>query len=96
MDKLLSQLDLASLRSGKIFSVQFVKRDGSVRAMLARTGVKKHLKGGELKYNPAECNKLVVWSFDSKGYRTINTDAILKLKHDGDMYINEHLTAYGS
>lgn len=82
----LSDLQPQSLKNGRIFSVKFVKKDGSIRSMIARTGVKKHLKGGELKYSPEANNKLIVWSFDSKGYRTINTDSLVYVKHNGVEY----------
>jgi hypothetical protein len=38
----------------KIFSVDFIKKDGSLRTMIARLGVRKHLQGGTLKYNAEE------------------------------------------
>lgn len=45
MNKELNELLDAALKSGKLFKVVFEKKDGSVREMLARTGVKKGLKG---------------------------------------------------
>ena len=38
---------------GKIFTAYFIKRTtGEMRKMTCRTGVKKHLRGGELKFDP--------------------------------------------
>lgn len=34
------------------FSVTFIKKDNSIRVLNGLTGVKKHLKGGELPYDP--------------------------------------------
>ena len=51
---------------GKFFTVNFVKKDGSVRKMLARTGVKKGL--------------VCVWDVQNNGYRTINCDSVLDFK----------------
>jgi hypothetical protein len=43
--------DLLSDTKGRIFSVTFVKRTtGETRTMVARTGVAKHLKGGDAAY----------------------------------------------
>jgi len=61
---------------GKFFTVKFIKLDGSERVMNARLGVKKYLKGGTLKYDPAEFNYITVYDMGSKGYRTVN--AMLK------------------
>lgn len=65
---------------GKFFTVTFIKKDGSERVMNARLGVKKYLKGGELKYNPADFNYISVYDMGSKGYRMVNADTIQKLK----------------
>ena len=45
---------LRELVQNKIFSVEFTKKDGTLRKMVCRLGVKKHLKGGELGYDPIE------------------------------------------
>jgi hypothetical protein len=65
---------------GKFFTVTFIKLDGSERVMNARLGVKKYLKGGELRYNPADFNYITVYDMGSKGYRTVNANTIQKLK----------------
>ena len=57
---------------GKIFTVEFVKKDGTVRKMNARLGVKKHLKGGSLAFDPSERNLLPVFDMQKEGYRMIN------------------------
>ena len=65
---------------GKFFTVTFIKLDGSERVMNARLGVKKYLKGGVLRYNPADFNYITVYDMGSKGYRTVNANTIQKLK----------------
>jgi len=53
--------------NGKIFAVQFIKKDGSIRMMLARLGVRKHLKGGT--NGAGEHNSLItVWDMVRGGY----------------------------
>lgn len=65
--------------NGKFFSVTFEKKDGTLRKMVCRTGVKKHLKGGELKHNPAELGHLVVFDVQKKEYRTINLNTVKEI-----------------
>lgn len=77
---------LRELVGSKIFSVEFVKKDGSLRKMVCRLGVKKHLKGGELKYNPEELNYLTVFDLQSEEYRTINVNTLKRITIDGVSY----------
>lgn len=64
---------------GKFFTVNFVKKDGNKRHMVARLGVKKYLKGGE---NPAKNrdNLIVVFDVQKRAYRMINLDTLLSFK----------------
>jgi hypothetical protein len=71
---------LISKTNGRFFSVVFEKKDGTLRKMVCRTGVKKHLKGGTLKHNPAEFGHCIVWDVQKKAYRTINMNTVLELK----------------
>lgn len=72
---------------GKFFTVTFIKKDGSERVMNARLGVKKYLKGGELKYNPAEMGMIPVYDMGAKGYRMVNTNTIKNLKIGKNEYV---------
>ena len=64
--------------NGKIFSVEFVKKDGSVRLMNCRLGVTKYLKGGSSTLNPDKF--ITVYDLQSEGYRAINKDSIINVK----------------
>ena len=64
---------------GRIFSVEFIKKDGTLRKMIARTGVKKHLRGGELPYDPIEKGLLAVFDMEIQDYRMINLKTITKI-----------------
>jgi hypothetical protein len=80
--------------SGKFFGVEFIKRtDGTLRAMQCRGNVKKHLKGGELAFNPKERGLVVVWDAtvedNTKAYRMINLDALKRVSVAGQEYIVE-------
>ena len=79
------KFNLNKLNDGRIFSVTFIKADGSTRKMLARTGVCKNLKNN-LRYNPANYNLLVVWSMRDNAYRSINIDRIQEVKANGVLY----------
>ena len=77
---------LKELVGNKIFAVEFIKKDGSLRKMVCRLGVKKHLKGGELRYNPEDLNYLTVFDLQSEEYRTINVNTLRSLTFDGINY----------
>ena len=70
----------ALIKDGKIFSVEFIKKDGSTRLMNARFGVKKHLRGGELAYDASSKNLIPVFDLTKKEYRMINVSTIKKFK----------------
>jgi hypothetical protein len=77
---------IKELVGSKIFSVTFVKKDGTLREMTCRVGVTKHLKGGELKYSPESLNYLTVFDMQAQDYRTININTLKKIKVDGVEY----------
>ena len=68
---------------GKFFSVEFIKKDGSLRRMTARLGVRKGITGKGLAFNPAERDLIVVWATDRKNYRMINLKTITSVKVNG-------------
>ena len=77
---------------GKIFTVEFIKKDGTLRKMNARVGVKKHLKGGTLAFDPSERNLLPVFDMQKEGYRMINASTILNIKIGGKEIVLENVT----
>lgn len=68
---------------GNFFRACFVKKDGTIREMTARFGVKKHLNGGELGYNPEALNYIIVFDVEKEAYRTINLDKLVYLRYNG-------------
>lgn len=68
----------------QIFSVDFVKKDGSLRKMIARLGVKKHLHGGTLKYNAEEKSLLPVFDMEKQAYRMVNISTIQEIRFNGE------------
>lgn len=79
-------LDMMRETNGRVFSVAFTKKDGSVRHMNCRTGVKKHLAGGELKFDPKSKGLFSVYDMQAAGYRFINLDTIHGLQIDGEFF----------
>jgi len=71
--------------NGKIFSCEFIKKDGTLRKMVARLGVAKNLKGGN---NGASDKNSLVTVFDmvAGAYRMINLETIQTLKVCGIAY----------
>ena len=54
--------------------------------MTCRFGVKKYLKGGELKFIPLERDLLVVFDMQKKAYRMINLNTISNITSKGVEY----------
>lgn len=73
-------------KNGNIFSVQFVKKDGTLRYMVCRLGVKKYLKGGELKFDAKSRGLLPVFDMQKQAYRMINTNTLVSAKINGEKY----------
>jgi len=71
---------------GRIFTATFNKKDGTERVMNCRFGVKKHLSGGELRYNPSDFGMMSVFDMVSKGYRMLTLNKITRLKIGGEDY----------
>ena len=71
--------------NGRFFSVVFIKKDGTHRHMVARLGVKKHLKGGECTLDRAQY--IIAYDVENNGYRAINRDTIVSCKLDGVEYV---------
>ena len=62
---------------GRIFSVFFRKKDGTMRAMTCRRRVRKHLRGGDLPYDPKPKLLLPVFDMEAKDYRMVNLNTLV-------------------
>lgn len=71
------------IKSGLFFSAEFIKKDGSVRKINARSGVKKHLRpdAKPRTYNPGELGYANVWDRQIKDYRLINLQTLTKVNN---------------
>jgi hypothetical protein len=77
---------LIEQNKGQIFSVEFFKKDGTLRKMRARLGVKKGLKGVGLRFDPLAKGLLPVYDMDKKGYRMVTIRNIQQLKINKQTY----------
>lgn len=78
-------LEKINLLNGLFFTVEFIKKDGTIRKMNCRTGVKKYLSnnGKQIKLtSPIDNGILRVYDIHSKGYRSINLDTIKKINYN--------------
>ena len=75
----------------QFFSGTYAKLDGTIRTFNGRRKVTKHLRGGELKYNPDERGNVIYWDTTvEKGTtvpRTIRTDDLINLRIGKQDYI---------
>lgn len=74
---------------GKFFGVRYIKANGEPRIMSCRLGVKKYLKGtGKYSAN-SDLTKpnITVWDTGTKEYRTLNTDRLHAVIHNGNYTI---------
>lgn len=78
--------DFLKSTRGKTISIAYRKKDGSLRLINTRTGVRKNITGGGLKYNPEEYGYIILWDLRKNGYRTVNLDTIERVKSGGQIY----------
>jgi hypothetical protein len=72
--------DIFERHHGQFMYVHFVKRDGSERRMLCRTGVKKGVKGVGLAYDPDDYGLLPVYDADQKDFRMVVMDTVKEIR----------------
>ncbi len=78
--------EIVEKAGNNIFTATFVKKNGEVRVMNCRLNVKKHLKGGELKYDAKARNLLPVFDMQKEAYRMINISTLIELKINGEVF----------
>ena len=83
---LFQAVDIIMSIDSQFFTIEFIKKDNSLRKMTCRKEVKKHLKGGSLKYNPSKFNLLPVYDLHKEGYRMINLTSLTSLTFKGNYY----------
>ena len=81
--EVLKYLDEIRKSEGTIFRVDFIKKDGSYRKMIARLGVTKGVTGKGMRYDPIERNLLPVFDMRKLAYRMVCFDTIQYLQVRG-------------
>lgn len=79
-------LNVIKATNGRIFTVEFFKKNGEYRKLNCRSGVKSYLNGGELKFDPKLKGLVPVFDLQSKGYRMINLNTLTSIKADKEVY----------
>ena len=77
-----------------IFSVEFTKKDGSNRLMVARLGVRKNVKNIGLNFNPDDFNLITAFDMQKDNFRMINCNNLISLKLKGTKYKIEDLSHF--
>ncbi len=81
---------IAKIKSGKIITIEFVKRsDNSIRIMNCRTGVNRYKKGKDGKgaaYSFADNGLISVYDLKEAQYKAIPQERILSIKTGGEIY----------
>jgi hypothetical protein len=83
--------DFIAQSKGKFITVNFIKKDGTVRNLNGRIGVTKHLKGGVSTVNTDQY--LVVYDTVAQGYRSVNKDTIVSVTCEGLTINNNAMVA---
>ena len=75
-------IKLIELLKGQFFTVEFIKKDGTLRKMNCRTGVKKYLSNNGKKIqitSPIDNGILRVFDLQKNEYRSINLDTVNRI-----------------
>ncbi len=79
--------DFINHTKGLIFTAVFVKKDGSIRKMNCRKGVKAFTHGGVNKVVQLSNDYITVFDMKIHKYRTLNLKTIIGIKFKGEEYI---------
>ena len=79
-------LELINTSKGKMFSVLFIKKDGTKRYMNCRTGVKKGVTGKGLSFDPKKSGYVNVYDVQAKGHRLVNINTLKLIKINKSEY----------
>ena len=77
---------LKSIGENTICTVKFMKKNGEMRTLNGRLGVKKALKGGQKAFDDADYNLITIYDLKAQGYRSFNVDRLVELKAHGETY----------
>ena len=72
--------------NGKLFSAVFTKKNGDIRNMTCRLGVKKYVKGVGRRFKPQNMGYVGVFAIHKDGHRLLNLATLKRLQIDGIRY----------
>lgn len=70
---------------GRILTVSFVKKDGSLRNLNGRLGVTTHLRGGNSTVDKDRF--ITIYDLKNDGYRVVNRETIYSVKIDHEEFV---------
>ena len=70
---------------GKIFTVEFIKKDKTKRVMNARLGVTSFVKGTG-KPNGLGSSSIKIYDMQKQAYRQINLETVTAIRAEGNSY----------
>ena len=73
-------------KDNRMFSLEFIKKDGTKRVMLARFNVSIGLTGKGQRYNPADYDLINVYDMNKNAYRSVPLNRLLWLRTKGKRY----------
>lgn len=76
-----------SINDGRIFFVEFTKKDGTIRRMTCRKGVSKGISGNGMSYRPLSKGLLTIFDMDKQEYRMINLLELTKFTVNKKKYL---------
>lgn len=92
------QLELYKNQQGRIITVEFVKKDGTIRHLNGRFGVRKYLSnpmGGHNWTHDYDRHYLTIFDMKKLAYRVINLRTVLNIKASGHQYlVSEHINEW--
>lgn len=69
--------------NGAIFSVSFVKADGTLRDMVCRTGVTKGVNGKGQAFTPSDYDLVTVFDLQRDAHRMIRLNTLRRITANG-------------
>lgn len=87
--KAISRADLVKIlkgKRGKMLTIAYRKKDGSLRILNTVTGVRKNITGAGLRYDPDKYGYIILYDLKAKGYRTVNINTVGDVRMDKQVY----------
>lgn len=79
---------------GGFFSVKFIKKDGTIRKMIGRKGVRKNLKGVGSRVVSPKNPYITIYDVVKRDYRVLNLETLISIKTRGMEFLVENYEKY--